>query len=615
MCGICGFTGAPAHQEDILNNMLQSIRHRGPDGLDYKIMEGASLGFVRLSIIDLEGGMQPLTNEDGTKTLVFNGEIYNFPDLRKDLIAKGHVFKTRTDSETILHGYEEYGPSIVKKLRGMFAFAIWDETKQTLFSARDCFGIKPYYYMDCKGHFVFASEIKSLLQFPGFKKELNPAALEEYLSFQYSALPETFFKGIYQLPAGCTLTWQNGETTLRRYFDPKLHPAKSGDETAIIKKMEQVIDDSVKAHMISGVEVGTYLSGGVDSSYVAASFTGAKAFTVGFLDKNSAYNEMNAAEGLAGKLHLEHYTHTITPDDFWNAIPSVVYHLDEPISDACAVAQYFVAQEAAKKVKVVVSGEGADELFGGYNIYLEPTDLRWIQRLPGPARKVLAELAGKLPEKIKGRNYLIRAGKDVESRFIGNANIFSNEERRALLREKTDAPSTGELLRETYTKAAGLSDLDKMQYVDLVWWLAGDILPIADKMSMAHSLELRVPYLDREVFRLARKLPVSARINHHQTKYCFRKMTEKKLPQESSQRKKLGFPVPIRVWLKEDQYYNHVKECFTGAAASQYFYTDQLIKLLDDHRDGKRDNSRKIWTIYIFLVWYSIFFEQKPIKV
>ena len=613
MCGICGFTGTPEQPEKILEHMLQTIRHRGPDGLDYKIMDGAALGFVRLSIIDLEGGMQPLTNEDGTKTLVFNGEIYNFPDLRKDLLAKGHTFKTRTDSETILHGFEEYGTEIVKKLRGMFAFAIWDESAQTLFCARDGFGIKPCYYMNCGGHLVFASEIKSLLQFPGFKKELNPDALEEYLSFQYSALPETFFKGIFQLPAGCTLTWHNGDTAVRRYFDPKLHPAKTGDESAIIKKMEQVIDDSVKAHMISDVEVGTYLSGGVDSSYVAASFTGAKAFTVGFLDKNSAYNEMNAAEGLAKKLHLEHHTRTITPEDFWGAIPSVVYHLDEPVSDACSVAQYFVAQEAAKKVKVVVSGEGADELFGGYNIYLEPTDLRWVQRLPKPVRNGLAKLGARLPETIRGRNYLIRAGKDVETRFIGNANIFSNEERRALLREKTNAPSTNELLQETYRKAAGLSDLDKMQYVDLVWWLTGDILPIADKMSMAHSLELRVPYLDREVFRLARKLPVSARINHHQTKYCFRKMTEKKLPQESSRRKKLGFPVPIRVWLKEEQYYSHVKEYFTGEAAAKYFHTDQLLKLLDDHKDGRRDNSRKIWTVYIFLVWYSIFFEGKTL--
>lgn len=614
MCGICGFTGTVEQPEMILEQMLQTIRHRGPDGLDYKIMDGAAVGFVRLSIIDLEGGMQPLTNEDGTKTLVFNGEIYNFPELREDLLAKGHVFRTRTDSETILHGYEEYGASIVKKLRGMFAFSIWDETTETLFSARDCFGIKPYYYMNCGGHLVYASEIKSLLHFPGYKRELNTDALEAYLSFQYSALPETFFKGIFQLPAGSTLTWHAGKTTIRKYFDPRLSPAKSADESAVIKKMEQVIDDSVHAHMISDVEVGTYLSGGVDSSYVAASFTGAKAFTVGFLDKNSAYNEMNAAEGLAAHLRLEHYTRTITPDDFWNAIPSVVYHLDEPISDACSVAQYFVAEEAAKKVKVVVSGEGADELFGGYNIYLEPGDLKWIQKLPRPIRNGFAKLAAKLPDHVKGKNYLIRAGKDVESRFIGNANIFSNEERRALLRIETNAPSTTELLEETYKKAAGLSDVDKMQYVDLVWWLAGDILPIADKMSMAHSLELRVPYLDREVFRLARKLPLQAKINHHQTKYCFRKMTEKRLPQESSRRKKLGFPVPIRVWLREERYYQHVKEQFTGKTASEYFHTDQLVRLLDDHKNGICDNSRKIWTVYIFLVWHALFFEDKTIK-
>ena len=610
MCGICGFTGQIDNTEQTLEAMLAAIRHRGPDGQQYRILDGASVGFVRLSIIDLDGGMQPLSNEDGTKTLVFNGEIYNYPDLRRDLIAKGHVFRTKTDSETILHGYEEYGQDIVKHLRGMFAFSIWDDVTKTLFSARDFFGIKPYYYLHAGGHFVFASEIKSLLQFPGYTKKLNTAALEEYLSFQYSALPETFFQGIYQLPAGCTLTWHDGVLQVRRYFDPMLKPAQDCDEDKIVQKMEEVIGDSVRAHMISDVEVGSYLSGGVDSSYVAASFTGAKAFTVGFLDKDSPYNEMTAAENLASKLGLEHHTHTITPEEFWDAIPSVVYHLDEPVSDACSVAQYYVAKEAAKKVKVVVSGEGADELFGGYNIYLEPSDLKWVSWMPKGLRRGAARAASHLPERVKGRNYLIRASKSVEDRFIGNANIFSNEERRALLRVTTDAPDTGTLLAETYKKAGKLSDLDKMQYVDLVWWLAGDILPIADKMSMAHSLELRVPYLDREVFKMARRLPEKARTGHHQTKYCFRKMTEKKLPQESSRRKKLGFPVPIRVWLKEEKYYQHIKTYFTGEAAEQFFHTDQLLRLLDDHRDGVRDNSRKIWTVYIFLVWYEVFFGQ-----
>ena len=611
MCGICGFTGTADHAPETLDAMLQAIRHRGPDGQQYRILNGASLGFVRLSIIDLAGGMQPLSNEDGSKTLVFNGEIYNFPELREELEAAGHVFRTRTDSETILHGYEEYGPDIVHRLRGMFAFAIWDDRTGTLFSARDGFGIKPYYYTQVDGHFVFASEIKSLLLFPGFEKQLNEAALEEYLSFQYSALPETFFKGVFQLPAGSMLTWQSGSLTVSRWFDPALQPARTGDEASVIRRMEKVIDDSVHAHMISDVEVGTYLSGGVDSSYVAASFTGAKAFTVGFLDKDSPYNEMHAAESLASELHLEHHTHTITPEEFWDAIPSVVYHLDEPVSDACSVAQYYVAKEAAKKVKVVVSGEGADELFGGYNIYLEPTDLRYITRLPKPVRHLLSAAAEKIPGHIKGKNYLIRGGKDVEDRFIGNANIFSNEERRRLLRIKTGAPDTQELLAETYRKAAGLSDLDKMQYVDLTWWLTGDILPIADKMSMAHSLELRVPYLDKKVFEMARHLPETARINHHQTKYCFRKMTEKKLPRSSSQRKKLGFPVPIRVWLKEEPYYLHVKAYFTGEDAGQFFHTEQLVKLLDDHKNGLADNSRKIWTVYIFLVWYKVFFRQE----
>lgn len=613
MCGICGFIGEQEGKEAIINDMLHAIRHRGPDGQDARIRNDAALGFCRLSIIDLEGGMQPMDNEDGEMTLVFNGEVYNYKALRKNLEKAGHTFANHSDSETVLHGFEEYGTGVLDHLRGMFAFAIWDEKKKRLFAARDFFGIKPFYYAMINGCFVFASEIKSILEFPGCPKEVNREALEQYLSFQYSILDETFFKGIYRLPAGSFLTYENGRIKVEKYFDPVLTPKKMHGDQKIMERLEKVLKESVHTHMVSDVEIGAFLSGGVDSSFVAERFTGNKAFTVGFMDKNSKYNEIQVSEELAKKLKLEHHTKNIGRDEFWEAVPKVMYYLDEPSGDASAIALYFVSQEAAKYVKVVTSGEGADELFGGYNIYLEPDALKWMTWIPKSVRKKIGNLAGKLPENLKGRNYLIRAAKDVEERFIGNANIFSNEERRQILRVPTKALPTDQFLKQYYDKAANLNDVDKMQYVDLTCWLEGDILLNADRMSMAHSLELRVPYLDKEVFKVAQVMPSNAKTRNNQTKYLFRKITEKYLPQESASRKKLGFPVPIRVWLKEEPCYLAVKEAFSSDAAREYFCCDKILQLLEEHKKGIRDNSRKIWTVYMFLVWHKVYFEGESI--
>ena len=610
MCGICGFIGKKEGQTEITGNMLKAIRHRGPDGQGIRVRGDAALGFCRLSIIDLDGGMQPMENETGDMALVFNGEIYNYMDLRKELEKAGHTFASHSDSETLIHGYEEYGEKIFDHLRGMFAFALWDEKKKRLFAARDFFGIKPFYYAMIDGCFVFASEIKSILEFPGCRREVNREALEQYLSFQYSVLDETFFKGIYRLEAGSFLTFENGRIHVEKYFDPLLTPEKKCSEQLLFKRLEKTLKDSVECHMVSDVEIGAFLSGGVDSSFVAEQFTGKKAFTVGFLDRQSKYNEIEAASGLAGKLGLEHHTKTISKEEFWEAVPKVMYYLDEPSGDASAVALYFVSQEAAKYVKVVTSGEGADELFGGYNIYMEPKALKWLKWIPKGLRKKMGKLAERLPENVKGRNYLMRAAKDVEERFIGNANIFSDEERRRLLRGNTGAVSTGEFLKKYYDKVAGLKDVDKMQYIDLTCWLEGDILLNADRMSMAHSLELRVPYLDREVFETAKIMPADTKIRHKQTKYLFRRITEKYLPKESARKKKLGFPVPIRVWLKEEPYYLAVREAFTGKAAREFFHTEELVRLLEEHRKGVKDNSRKIWTVYTFLVWHRVYIDN-----
>lgn len=613
MCGICGFIGKTQEKELVLEGMMEAIVHRGPDSSGMYSKDDASLGFRRLSIIDLSEGSQPMYNEEEDKVLVFNGEIYNYQSLRSALLEKGHKFRNHSDSEVLLHGYEEYREKMLDQLRGMFAFAIWDEKEQRLFAARDPFGIKPFYYALIDGCFVFASEIKSILKFPGYKKELNEEALEQYLSFQYSALPETFFKGIYKLLPGHYLSYENRRLEIHSYYDPILKPDKSLKEEDLIKATDDVMGDSIRHHMISDVEVGAFLSSGVDSSLVAARCGAKKTFTVGFMDDRSKYNEIHYAKSTAEKLNVENTSKVVSKEEYWGAVPKVMYYLDEPSGDAAAVALYFVAQEAAKQVKVVTSGEGADELFGGYNIYLEPKALKWLAWLPKPVRHGIGKVAEKLPAHMKGRNYLLRASKDVEERFIGNANIFSEKERKDILKNPGKAVSPQELLSSKYKKMERQKDVNKMQYIDLTCWMPGDILQKADKMSMAHSLELRVPFLDKEVFEVARKIPTKLKTKNYTTKYILRQASEKYLPKEVADKKKLGFPVPIRVWLKEEETYQEVKELFTGKAAQKYFNTDKLVGLLDGHRQGEADNSRKIWTVYAFLVWYQIFFENKQV--
>lgn len=612
MCGICGFVGNKYSKEEkevILKKMMDAMRHRGPDSDGVYATDDAGLGFVRLSIIDLADGAQPMYNEDKNLALVFNGEIYNYRSLKNDLLDKGHQFSNKSDSETLLHGYESYGTDLVNKLRGMFGFAIWNQAEKKLFAARDFFGIKPFYYTIVDGNFVFASEIKCLLEFPGFKREVNQAALEEYLSFQYSALEETLFKGVYRLLPGHFLTYEDGNLKIEKYFDSMLTPKNMGDDEQIVDRIEKVMKDSVDHHMIADVEVGAFLSGGVDSSYIAAEFSGDKAFTVGFLDEKNHYSEISYAKDLAKELGLEHHTKIISKEEYWDAIPKIMWHLDEPSGDAAAIALYFVAQEAAKYVKVVTSGEGSDELFGGYTIYHEPMSLKYYTWLPKGFRKAVGKLARKLPD-VKGKSFLIRGSKDVQERFIGNANIFTNKERRKLLKNRTGAPTTEKLLQPIYDRASKLDDMNKMQYVDLNCWLPGDILQKADRMSMAHSLELRVPFLDKEVFKIARCLPTKAKIRGNQTKYLFRKASEHVLPEVTAERKKLGFPVPIRVWIKEEPWYSEIKELFTSEAAEEFFNTDILVGLLEEHKAGHKDNSRKIWTVFSFLTWHKVFFED-----
>lgn len=608
MCGICGFTGKNVEQETVLRNMMDRIIHRGPDGSGQYMDDDVALGFRRLAIIDLDHGSQPMTNETGDLVITFNGEIYNYRELRTELEEKGHLFANHSDTECLVHGFEEYGEKLLDRLRGMFAFVIWDRKSKKVFAARDMFGIKPFYYGIVDGQLVYGSEIKSILEYPGYQKEVNLEALEQYMTFQYSVLPETFFKGIFKLPAGHFLVWEDGKLTITRYFDPMLEPQGSLEYEELAEEIDQAVQDSIRYHMVSDVEVASLLSSGVDSSYVAANFHGAKTFTVGF--DYEKYNEIPYAQELSEKVGVENHSKVISTEEFWRELPRIQYYMDEPLADPAAAALYFVDREAAKHVKVVLSGEGADELFGGYNIYHEPMSLAKYQKLPLALRRCAAFLASKLPYRVKGRNFLIRGSKSVEERFIGNANIFTVKQRNRVLKAVTPNSAPRNLTRPFYEKVKKLDDVSKMQYIDLNFWLVGDILLKADKMSMAHSLESRVPFLDREVFQVARRIPTKYKVTERNTKVAFREAAHKYLQDQVAEKKKLGFPVPIRIWLKEDKYYNKVKEAFLSQVAEQFFHTEELVKLLEEHRAGKRDYSRHIWNVYMFLLWYNNFFKE-----
>ena len=611
MCGIVGFWDNTINYnaDATVKAMADKIIHRGPDSEGYFVEGPVALGFRRLSIIDLEGGTQPIFNEDRNVVITFNGEIYNFQALRKELEAKGHVFSTNTDTEVVLHGYEEWGEDLPRKLRGMFAFVIWDKEKKELFGARDFFGIKPLYYGEMGGQLLFGSEIKSFLPHPAFRKVLNRRALENYLSFQYSPGPETFFEGVCKLPPAHYFLYQAGRMSLTRYWIPEFHAEEDKSLDYWVDEIEKVFDNSVQAHKISDVEVGSFLSSGVDSSYVACSANVDKTFTVGF-DNGEKYNEISYAKELSELIPVKNISKVITPEEFWGNFGKIQYHMDEPLADPSAVALYFVCNTASRHLKVVLSGEGADEIFGGYNIYKEPLEMAWYDRIPFPIRRAIGKLAGMLPAH-RGLNFLVRRGKRLEERFIGNAYMFTEKERRALLKHPTDARSPAEMVKPYYDMAADKDSVTKMQFVDLNMWMVGDILLKADKMSMANSLELRVPFLDKEVMALAGRIPTRYRVNGENTKFAMRKAALRRMPEKWAGKKKLGFPVPTRVWLKEEKYYNQVKEAFQSPQAEEFFHTEKLLRLLDDHRAGKADNSRRVWTVYTFLVWYQEFFVKR----
>ena len=609
MCGICGFTGQIVDRGNTIRKMAEVITHRGPDSSGFYEDDRIAMGFRRLSIIDVDAGHQPIYNEDKSLVLTFNGEIYNYKELREKLIDCGHSFYTNTDSEVLIHGFEEWGEGMLPMLRGMFGFAIYNKNDGSVFIARDFFGIKPMHYTLIDGELVYGSEIKSILEHPKFEKRFNYRALDTYLSFQYAVPPETFFEDLFCLLPGHFLIYKDGDIHIERYFEAKFKPDENLSEADAVNKIEEVFENSVNAHKIADVEVGCFLSSGVDSSYVSTYFADQKTFTVGF-DFGEKYNEISWAERLSEKIGVDHYTKVISSDEFWDAVPTVQYHMDQPLADPSCIALYFVSKLASEHVKVVLSGEGADELFGGYQVYRNPMNHKLYQTVfPYPLRKLIRNIAKRMPD-IKGRDYLIRATDPLEEDFIGNAFLYDYKQKAELLKDPSIATRPQDITKRFYTRARKYDDVTKMQYLDINLWLVGDILLKADRMSMANSLELRVPFLDKEVFKVASTIPSKLRVNRHNTKYALRKAAARHLPIETAEKEKLGFPVPTRVWLKDEKFYNIVKKEFQSPTAQKFFNIDIIMDWLDDHYEGLADTSRKVWAIYVFLIWYKQYFEE-----
>jgi asparagine synthase (glutamine-hydrolysing) len=616
MCGFIGCVHEHAQQfrddeKQIFKNMNDVITHRGPDDDGFYLDEHIQFGFRRLSIIDIESGHQPLTYENERYWIIFNGEIYNYLELREDLVKAGLTFATHSDTEVIIALYSHYKEKAVEKLRGMFAFLIWDKEEQTLYGARDPFGIKPLFFYDDGERTFFASEKKSIL-LAMKNTELNKEALQHYLTYQFVPEPFSMTEGIQKLEPGHYFTKKIGSRGLdiKRYWRASFHPVQK-PESEFIKEIKDVLIDSVKMHMRSDVPVGSFLSGGIDSSIIASiakEFHPAiKTFSVGF--EHNGFSEIDVAKETAEKLGVENISYVITPEEYMNEIPKIMWHMDDPLADPACVPLYFVAREARKHVTVVLSGEGADELFGGYNIYREPQSLEVFNKIPRVGKAVLKGIANCLPEGTRGKSFIERGVTPMEQRYIGNAKMFTESEKRQLLKGYKEGLNYTDITKPLYDESTGYDPVDRMQFIDIHTWMRGDILLKADKMTMAHSLELRVPFLDKVVFDTASKIPTSLKTANGTTKYILRKAAEGIVPDHVLSRKKLGFPVPIRHWLKAEMN-EWAKQIIRESNTDHLINKTYLLNLLEDHCQNKADNSRKIWTVLMFMVWHQVYVEK-----
>lgn len=612
MCGINGllyFDRSRTADEEILARMRDVATHRGPDDRGLYARGNVGLGFNRLSIIDLSGGHQPMSNEDGTVWIVFNGEIYNFLELHRELIGRGHVFRTRSDTETIVHAWEEYGEKCVEKLRGMFAFAIWDERRRILFAARDRLGIKPFYYFYDGEQFAFASEIKSLLQVPGAPKELDAAAISEFLRRRYVIAPYTMLRGIRKLEPGHTILVKGDDVRTGRYWELPMETRTDITESGALEETGAILEESLRMHLVSDVPLGAFLSGGIDSSCVVGlmaklGVADIKTFSIGY---DSAESELDYARVVAEHFHTDHHELRLTPTGFRDILPKIVWHMDEPVGDTACIPLYYLARFAREKVTVVLSGEGSDEIFGGYPIYRRMLNFELYNRLP------LASMAGRLLAGCAGDSkvgkYADMLGRPLEWRYGGVGGLFSRAQASRLFPWN----STLDGVANAYRRCAHLPALARMSYIDLKTWLPDDLLVKADRMTMANSLELRVPFLDHRLVELAARLPQRLKVRGKTTKYLLKKWAGPLLPDRIIHRSKKGFPVPTKSWFRGDLA-GFARETLLAsqAAAANFFSRAEMERLLQVHQ--REDRSDQIYSLLVFEHWHRQFVKPAPVE-
>lgn len=626
MCGLLTFLAASSNAAEFVpavENGLTCMRHRGPDAAGTWHDDDAVFGFNRLSIIDLEHSHQPLrwgpAGEPDRYALSFNGEIYNYIELREELKQKGYEFETEGDGEPIVVGYHHWGSDVVEHLRGMFAIVIWDTKTKTMFAARDQFGIKPLYYATTDKGTAFASEMKSILSLAdvmGLDLSLDNRAIEHYVDLQYVPEPESLHANIRRVESGSTVTLRPGEPVKQdRYFRPRFEtkPVPKGKEQDLFDRITEALEDSVAKHMRADVTVGSFLSGGIDSTAIAALAKRHNpdllTFTTGF--EREGYSEVDVAAESAEAIGTEHIVKIVSPEEYADAIPKIMWYLDNPVADPSLVPLYFVAQEARKHVKVVLSGEGADELFGGYTIYKEPLSLAPFEKIPSPLRRGVGKLSQVLPDGMKGKSLLERGSMSMEERYYGNARSFNFSQLKRVLPWAKREWDHKDVTAPIYAHSQDMDPVARMQHLDLFTWMRGDILVKADKMNMANSLELRVPFLDKEVFRVAESIPYDLKISHGTTKYALRKALENIVPPHVLHRKKLGFPVPMRHWLAGDELYGWAQDQIRESQTDHIFNKPEVLEMLREHRDGVSDHSRRLWTVLSFMIWHGIFVEDR----
>lgn len=605
MCGIAGFVGKMDNPKKVLKQMTDIIAYRGPDAEGSYFDKDVALGHRRLAIIDIKSGKQPMISNSKKNIIVFNGEIYNFKELKKEL--PNYDFKTNSDTEVLLAAYEKWGHDMVNHLRGMFAFAIWDSKREELFMARDKWGIKPLYYTYMNNVFMFSSEIKAFLGNPAFKKELNTDILASYLCYNSTPTRETFFKNVYRLDPGTILIYKSGKIEKKEYFHLDFEPKEETLEEAK-EEIAKAMKDSVEHHQIADVEVGSFLSSGIDSSYLVSIAKPDKTYTVGY--DNPKYDEISYAKDLSKKLHINNTSKKITKKEYINNFEKIMYYMDEPLADPSAIALYFVAEIASKDVKVVMSGEGADELFAGYLTYLEDYSQEWYMKIPYSLRHIASNIAGLFPD-VRGFNFIYRRGQKLEDYNIGLGRVFRTKEAMKIVKCPNQIKPES-LTQEIYKENKGKSNTIKRQAIDFYLWLVHDFLHAVDRNTMMFGLEARTPFLDDKVYEVARHLPDNLKLDHEgHTKIALRAAAKETIPNDAYKKKKLGFPVPLREWIKDDDLHNNIKEKFSSSDAEKFFNQKEILKLLDETINGRKDTYKKVWVIYTFLVWYDIYFNDK----